>query len=452
MLLSRRRFVRSGSVALAAGSFASVIASAAPAHARGRRAPKPFAGYGELVPDPSGLLDLPAGFKYRAFSRTGDAMPRGGAVPGKHDGMAAFGAGFYGNWLVRNHEIDTDDVLEDGLPAVPHVSGATYDPEGVGGTTTLLVSHDRRLLHERVSLSGTLNNCAGGPTPWQTWLTCEEDDSILAKPHGYVFEVDPLRGGNPEPIRGLGRFEHEAVAFDRRGIGYLTEDAGAPHGCFYRFLPAKPLGGRGSLHAGGKLSAMAVAGVTTDLSSVQTPGLVLPVQWIPVPNPDPGADETPVREQAIAAGATPIQKAEGVWTGLDGSIWFVSSRGDGPDAEDPEDVSAAVHGGQIWRYDPRGQTIELVVIFAGDSPFDGPDNITAGPHGYALACTDGEDDQWLVGINDAGEAFPFALNPAGDDEFAGATFSPDGETLYVNIQGSPAVTFAIFGPWRHRGC
>ena len=183
----------------------------------------------------------------------------------------------------------------------------------------------------------------------------------------------------------------------------------------------------------------------TDLSIVQTPGTVLPVSWVDVPNVDPGEDDTTVREQVIALGATPIQKAEGVWTGLDGEIWFVASRGDGPDAEDPEDVSAAVHAGQIWRYDPHRQTIELVVIFPAGSTFDGPDNITAGPHGFALACTDGEDEQWLVGITDDGGTFAFAKNPVGDDEFAGATFSPDGQTLYVNIQGSPARTFAISG-------
>jgi secreted PhoX family phosphatase len=170
-----------------------------------------------------------------------------------------------------------------------------------------------------------------------------------------------------------------------------------------------------------------------------------------VPNVDPREGGATVREQVIALGATPIQKAEGVWTDASGDVWFVSSRGDGPDAEDPEDVSAAVHAGQIWRYDARSQTIELVVIFPGGSPFDGPDNITAGPHGFAIACTDGEDDQWLVGITGDGGTFPFAKNPLGDDEFAGATFSPDGETLYVNIQGSPARTFAIFGPWRRSG-
>jgi uncharacterized protein len=144
-------------------------------------------------------------------------------------------------------------------------------------------------------------------------------------------------------------------------------------------------------------------------------------------------------------------KAEGVWTGLDGSIWFVSSRGDGPNASDPEDVSADEHSGQIWRYNPQSDTIELLVVLAKDSPFEGPDNITAGPHGFALACTDGEADQWLFGINDAGGIFPFALNRLNEEEFAGATFSPDGRTLFVNMQGPPGITFAIWGPWHgHR--
>ena len=192
---------------------------------------------------------------------------------------------------------------------------------------------------------------------------------------------------------------------------------------------------------------MKIAGVEGDLSIIQEPGTILPVSWVDVPNADPGEDDTPVREQVIAAGATPIMKAEGLWTGHDGSIWFVASRADGPDAEDEGDRTVAVHAGQIWRFDPSSEKMELVVIFPQGSPFDGPDNITVGPHGFALACTDGEDDQWLVGITEEGETFTFAKNARDDGEFAGATFSPDGDTLFVNIQSSPALTFAITGPW-----
>jgi secreted PhoX family phosphatase len=448
MTFNRRSFIQSTALAFAgSGSIAQVILSTTPAAARGYRAP--FRGYGRLVADPAGLLDLPKGFTYRVLSREGDTMGSS-LVPGAHDGMAAFRAPAGASWLVRNHEVDAEAVEEDGVLPVPHVAGKVYDPEAVGGTTTLLVSRHGRVLDQRVSLAGTTTNCAGGPTPWDTWLSCEEDDATLAKPHGYVFEVDPRLGGNPEPIRAMGRFEHEAVAFDRHGRAYLTEDADGPFGCFYRFSPRKLQRGCGSLHAGGKLRAMAVAGIESDLSIVKDAGLVLPVSWIDVPNVDPRDDEASVREQVILAGATPISKAEGVWTDQDGNVWFVSSRGDGPDAEDEEDQSAALHAGQIWKYDPRAGTIELVVIFPGGSPYDGPDNITISPHGFALACTDGEDDQWLVGINEAGGTFEFAKNPADDAEFAGATFSADGETLFVNIQGQPAVTFAVAGPFSGR--
>lgn len=452
MSLSRRKFVYASSAIAITGSMAQVLGRSPSARAQAPAARRrPCEGYGELVPDPNGLVDLPAGFQYRVFSRAGDPLRAGGVVPSSHDGMAAFSAGPLGTLLVRNHELEPEDIEEDGLLPVQTVRGSTYDAEAPGGTTTLLVSHARGLLHERISLAGTANNCAGGPTPWRTWLTCEEIVDTFGKRHGYVFEVDPLFGGNPEPIRAMGRFEHEAVAFAHNGTAYLTEDADSPHGCVYRYQPTRPLRGRGSLHAGGTLSAMSVVGVGPDLSVIQEPGTLLDVKWIAVPNADPGDGETSVREQAISAGATPIMKAEGVWTDADGSIWFVASRADGPNAEDAEDVTAAAHSGQIWRLDPRRNTMELVVLFPHGSPFDGPDNITAGPHGFALACTDGEDDQWLIGINEDGRSFPFAFNALNDSEFAGATFSPDGQTLFVNLQ-DPGMTLAIWGPWHKSRC
>jgi secreted PhoX family phosphatase len=449
MKLSRRSLIlSSGTVIVPVAGLGTTVAAADGYRPAGHRDDCPFHGYGELVKDPKKFLDLPRGFRYRILSAENEPMKTGGAVPSAHDGMAAFAGPNGTTALVRNHEVNLDDVEEDGATPVPHANGSTYDPDALaGGTTTLLVGRDRKLINDSVSLAGTVTNCAGGPTPWGTWLTCEEEFETIGKPHGYVFEVDPFRGGNPTPVVAMGRFEHEAVAFDRSGIAYLSEDADSPFGCMYRYVPNRPLGLRGSLHAGGRLQALAVPGLGTDLSIVQNVGMVLNVTWVDVPNVNPGDDDTPVREQVHEAGATQIQKAEGVWAGKDGSIWFVCSYGGGPDAEDDEDKSAAAHRGQVWKYDPRTETMQLVVLFPVGTPFDGPDNITAGPHGFAIACTDGEEDQWLVGITDEGRVFPFACNALNEEEFAGATFSPDGRTLFVNSQGPPGLTYAIWGPW-----
>jgi uncharacterized protein len=163
---------------------------------------------------------------------------------------------------------------------------------------------------------------------------------------------------------------------------------------------------------------------------------------VPITVTDPDEGDT-VRELHAA---TPVPKCEGTWWG-DGSIWFVSSRGDGPDAEDEDERSDGVHGGQIWRYDPRRSRLTLVVRFEQDHDFEGPDNITVSPHGYAVMCTDGEDgDQFLAGITPRGQTFPLAYNQLSDEEFAGACFSPDGRTLFANVQ-VPGHTFAIWGPW-----
>jgi len=443
--MARRSFLlRTGGAGLGlafAGSLGEVL-SAGPAGAHGRRV-----GYGPLVPDPAGLVDLPEGFRYRAFSRAGvDRLDGGDVVPSAHDGMAAFRGSRRTTVLVRNHEVDAEGVAEDGMLPVPHVRGRTYDPNGQGGTTTLVVGDDRRLRSHRVSLAGTSTNCAGGPTPWGTWLTCEENDEVLdGVKHGYVFEVDPDRGGDPRPITALGRFEHEAVSFDRKGRAYLTEDADGPHGYFYRFEPRRPHGGRGSLRAGGSLSALHLPELGgADLSAVTEAGTTFRrLEWVPITVPDPdGGDKVRELHQA-----TNIPKAEGTWH-ADGCIWWVSSRGDGPDAEDEDEASDGVHGGQIWCYDPQRSTLRLVVCFAQDHDFEGPDNITVSPYGYAVMCTDGEDaDQYLAGITPEGKVFPLAWNRLGDEEFAGACFSPDGRTLFANIQ-DPGLTLAIWGPWR----
>ncbi|MEV0221599.1 PhoX family protein [Streptomyces sp. NPDC050704] len=422
-------------------------------------------GYGPLVPDPDGLLDLPEGFRYRVLSREGDPLLSGeGRVPSNHDGMAAFaGSGRSGDsggrhgrvHLVRNHE-----NRNTGRIPVPTVKGLTYDPMGKGGCTTLTLDGHGKVIDERVGIAGTAVNCAGGPTPWGTWLTCEETEDKAGtngytKDHGFIFEVDPV---NPHrtgavPLTAMGRFQHEAVAVDpERGIVYETEDAFLkPFGLFYRFLPDKPKGGRGSLRAGGRLQAMRVPGVP-DLSSIQEPGAGFDrVEWVDVP--DPLAAQTPIRLQDFGPkGITHAQKLEGCyWGGR--CVYFVSSFAHSSEG------SAADHFGQIWRYDPAARRLTLVIVFGPDTdvqlPGESPDNICLAPSGGLMVCEDGEGAQHVYGVTRRGEVYAMARNrqnigtPEAPEwgEFAGAAFSPDGGTMYVNCY-TPGTTFAVTGPWR----
>ena len=234
---------------------------------------------------------------------------------------------------------------------------------------------------------------------------------------------------------------------------YETEDYfDYPFGLFYRFLPDRPLGGYGSLRAGGTLEAMRVPGVA-DLSVVQAPGTTFTgIEWVRVP--DPLATTTPTRLQEYGKGGiTHSQKLEGCYWG-DGVVYFVASY-----ARD-EDGSGADHDGQVWRYDPEAGTLELVIVFTyepGDQVTEGPDNISVSPYGGLMVCEDLGNENYIIGTTESGETFPLARNrqnigtesdPA-YAEFAGAVFSGDGRTLYVNCY-TPGTTFAITGPWRRQ--
>lgn len=378
--LATRRQVLAGSGATAvsiafAGAFSELFA--------GTAAARGHSGYGPLVPDPDGLLDLPKGFRYRVLSREGDRLRSGeGPVPSNHDGMAAF-AGHRGRvHLVRNHENRVTAKI-----AVPAVEGLTYDPMGKGGCTALELDSRGAVLGERVAIAGTAVNCAGGRTPWNTWLTCEETEDRAGtngytKDHGFIFEVDgadPHRTG-AVPLTAMGRFQHEAIAIDpNNGIVYETEDAfEKPFGLFYRFLPEKPLGGTGSLRAGGELQAMRVPGVP-DLSVIQETGASFDrIEWVPVP--DPQAAGTPIRLQDFGPkGITHAQKLEGCYWG-GSSVYFVSSFAQSAAG------SAADHFGQVWRYEPKRRRLTLVVVFGpgtdvqlpGESPTTSACRPTAG--------------------------------------------------------------------------
>ncbi|WP_330173077.1 PhoX family protein [Streptomyces sp. NBC_01498] len=452
MSATRRQVLATGaSVAGIAftGAVSELFAGTAAAQEMGR------GGYGPLVPDPDGLLDLPKGFRYRVLSRTGEELSSGeGQVPSNPDGMAAF-AGRRGRvHLVRNHENRADGKI-----GVPTVDGLTYDPMGKGGCTALELDGRNNVLGERVAIAGTAVNCAGGPSPWGTWLTCEETEDKAGtngytKDHGFIFEVDgadPRRTG-AVPLKAMGRFQHEAIAVDpRTGVVYETEDAfERPFGLFYRFLPEKPLGGLGSLRAGGTLEAMRVPGVP-DLSAILEPGATFDrVEWVPVP--DSQARETPIRLQDFGKkGITHAQKLEGCYWG-DRAVYFVSSFAKSAEG------SAADHYGQVWKYEPQRRRLTLVIAFGPDTdiqlPGESPDNICLAPSGGLMVCEDGGGAQHVYGLTRHGELYEMARGaenigtPEDPEwgEFAGVTFAPDGRTMYVNCY-TPGTTYAVTGPW-----
>ena len=302
--VSRRSLLRTGlgaaaaGAAIGAGPFQGFVALAEGATRRGpdfrNLRPIPDLRDGKV------RLHLPEGFQYRSFHDT-DGPPvvlRDGTVlPGRHDGMAAF-PGPNGNViLVRNHEVTSS------TPPTPAFGpGAPYDPMTGGGTTTIEVTHDGVVVDAYTSLNGTQFNCAGGPMPWGSWITCEEtingpdvgpdfttaSNTALTQRHGYIFEVPAGGQSNRVPIRNAGRFAHEAVAWDRRdGILYLTEDNfGFPSG-FYRYLPPSNPMAVGRLEDGGDLQMLAVEGMPrADLAAAQPPGAKYRVTWVDIPEPD----------------------------------------------------------------------------------------------------------------------------------------------------------------------
>lgn len=441
--MNRRSFLKNAATATAAVPFTAFMQRGVSAQGqKGEGVRRGHTqGYGPLFSTPDQttglpLLMLPQGFKYLSFGWTGDLLDDGSPTPGAHDGMAAFAAGRGRVRLVRNHEVG---------PGTPF-SSAAYNPASGGGTTTLeFDTHKGEVVSMRDSLSGTIRNCAGGLTPWGTWLTCEETTLFHAgMPHGYIFEV-PVDGlGDPTPLRDMGRFSHEAVAVDpATGYIYETEDSGD---CgFYRFVPNTP----GHLSDGGELFAMKVTGVNVaNLGGNLANGLTLDVEWVPIATPDaPGSIANNfVWLQGRALGAARFARLEGCWYGNDKKIYVVSTNG-------------GIGQGQIWEYDPAAETIRLLFQSPGAAVLNAPDNICVSPRGGLVLCEDGGGEEFLHGLTVDGEIFPFAKNDAvldgerngivGDfrgSEWAGACYSPDGKWLFASIQ-SPGITFAITGPW-----
>ena len=430
--------------------------------AKGKRA-----AAGELLPDHNQLLDLPEAFSYRVVSRAGDTMDDGLRVPPAHDGMAAFAGDDGRVILVCNHEMGPShtehSAFGNAFAELPDaIKARVYDPgggrtPGVGGTTTSVYNPvSGRTERQHLSLAGTEVNCAGGPTPWGSWLSCEEcfenpGEGITKgkavfreKRHGYVFEVSASATGlvPPEPIPAMGRFEHEACAVDpQTGIVYMTEDR--HHGLFYRYLPDVP----GELGKGGRLQALAV--VTADAFKTHNwsgPAIELnrplDVRWIDLTNVD--SDKNDLRKRGAKAGAASFARGEGLCVTDDG-VAFTCTIG-GPDRL-----------GQVFSYSPsrfEGQADEhgepghltLIAEAGPDSLLRHADNITTTPWGDLFVCEDTSDHCGIVGIRPNGEQYAVADNAYSNSELAGVCFSPDGRTLFVNIQ-HPGTTVAITGPW-----
>lgn len=404
--------------------------------------------YGPLYPAGPELA-LPEGFQYVRLGVEGSMMSDGNPTPRAHDGMAAFPLPNGNIRLIRNHEVRTPPARVE-LAGSPELA---YDRRGGGGTTSLEVTVTadgrRELVRDFMSLNGTIYNCAGGRTPWGTWLTCEEVTEGRSQgweqPHGYVFEVDASADGlaRAVPLRDLGRFTHEAVAVDpATGIVYETEDRQTAG--FYRFIPDQP----GDLAEGGQLQMLAIDNRPHFLTpNGQTVGRSFPAVWVDIDDPDPdSAEQNPLTVFAAGygKGGALFSRLEGCLY-ADGAIYFDATNGGNAQA------------GQIWQYRPvdeeRG---ELTLVFESPSELilDSPDNLTISPRGGIVICEDNL-APYVRGLTPDGRIFDIARNILSPREFAGACFSPDGETLFVNIQGDTSdrgpghlgMTFAIWGPW-----
>ena len=487
--LNRRSLLRGAAAAaggaVLGGPFLGFVARGE-AGAVGRRpAPDPTLGPVPDLRDGKVRLHLPRGFQYRSFHDTEFpvVLDDGTELPGRHDGMGASRGPRGSIRLVPNHEVNNPGT------AFGDVSAA-YDPMARGGTTTIEVTRYGEVRRSWTSLNGTMMNCSGGQMPWGSWITCEETvngpdvgpdftgrpNVPLTQPHGFIFEVPVDGQSDRTPITAAGRFAHESVAYDPRGGHlYLTEDNfGFPSG-FYRYTPPRHPRSCGRLMDGGRLQMLAVRGrPNLDLAAAQPRRATYQVEWVDIDDPAPRFPYTPgevapttndqaltyVSRQGWERGAAYFSRLEGSAYD-DGIVYFCATQGGGP-AETSTGPIADGYGnghGQVWAYHCRTQTLRLVYESPGPDVLDFPDNVTTSPRGTLVVCEDNSNDNYLRGLTPRGDLFDIALNrlvsSTGDDrsndEFAGSTFSPDGHTLFVNIQASAGMTFAIWGPWAGLG-
>lgn len=501
MALDRRSVLRSGAaaagLALTGGPFQGLLAEPATAR-RGHPHRHPLVATPDLR-DGQVRLHLPRGFSYRSFHDTEFpvTLRDGTRLPGRHDGMGAF-RGPNGNvLLVRNHEITNSATATAFGPGTP------YDARAGAGCTTVEVTRYGEVVDAYTSLNGTMFNCSGGVMPWGSWITCEETingpdvgpdfqgapNTQLEEKHGYVFEVPAGGQSNRQPITRAGRFPHEAVSFDPvDGILYLTEDNFEFASGFYRYIPKRHPMRTGFLDNEGRLQMLAVKGrPRAHLEARQPRRATYRVEWVDIEDPDPTMPPGTTNDQALvkvgdqgrARGAALFSRLEGqVYE--DGVVYFTSTQGGGeaeqdggaPDDDDDNATGFGKGNGQVWAYHCRSNTLQVIYQAPVDDEeanlrFDFPDNITTSRDGTLVVCEDSTVDNYIRGLSRGGQLWDIALNrlvsqvsrdpltgelrPRYADEFAGSTFSRDGHTLFVNIQASAGMTFAIWGPWRRIG-
>ena len=460
MTLSRRDFMRS---AQAVGLFYASLSLTGCASARS--ANRSF----RLIPDPARRLDLPEGFSYTLVSETGGTMSDGFFRPGRPDGMACFAHPDSADKciLMRNHEnwknTPTGSPFGKGAELLDRVSDSQlYDRKAdgspfFGGVTKLVYDlKHKKMERDFLVLTGTAANCAGGRTPWGSWLSCEEEVLTAGKEsgkyHGFVFENPSSATGliDAVPLKAMGRFAHEAAAVDpESGIVYMTEDDRS--GLIYRFIPDV----RGDLARGGKLQALAIRGWKSALTNNWPEdwggggagrikqGQKFEIDWIDLDDVEsPDAD---LAERGHAAGAAYFCRGEGMDYGLrpgsnSGEIYFTCTQG------------GAAQTGQVWSYAPDQSdqatgTLTLLYESTSADTLDLCDNLALAPWGDLILCEDGSGSNYLRGLTPDGKIYDFARNAHKDEsEFCGACFSPDGTTLFVNVQ-EPGFTYAINGPW-----